>query len=91
MSKILVEHDPSPMKLEVMGVEDWPIWTKEASTFQWHYEQTETCYLLEGDVIVKPDAGDPVHLRAGDLVTFLAELSCTWEIRAPVKKHYRLG
>lgn len=91
MSKILVEHDPSPMKLEVMGVEDWPIWTKEASTFQWHYEQTETCYLLEGDVIVKPVAGDPVHLRAGDLVTFLAELSCTWEIRAPVKKHYRLG
>lgn len=91
MSKILVEHDPSPMKLEVMGVEEWPIWTKEASTFQWHYEQTETCYLLEGDVIVKPDAGEPVHLRAGDLVTFLAELSCTWEIRAPVKKHYRLG
>lgn len=91
MSKILVEHDPSPMKLEVMGVEDWPIWTKEASTFQWYYEQTETCYLLEGDVIVKPDAGEPVHLRAGDFVTFLAELSCTWEIRAPVKKHYRLG
>ena len=91
MSKILVEHDPSPMKLEVMGVEGWPIWTKEVSMFEWHYEQTETCYLLEGDVIVKPEAGEPVHLRAGDLVTFLAELSCTWEIRAPVKKHYRLG
>ena len=91
MSKILVEHDPSPMKLEVMGVEDWPIWTKDVSTFEWHYEKTETCYLLEGDVIIKPDAGDPVRLRAGDLVTFLAELSCTWEIRAPVKKHYRLG
>jgi uncharacterized cupin superfamily protein len=91
MSKILVEHDPSPMKLEVMGVENWPVWTKGVSTLQWHYEQTETCYLLEGDVIVKPETGEPVHLRAGDLVTFLSELSCTWEIRAPVKKHYRLG
>ncbi|MFP3875020.1 MAG: cupin domain-containing protein, partial [Thiohalophilus sp.] len=24
----------------------------------------------------------------GDLVTFPAGMSCTWEIREPVKKHY---
>ncbi len=91
MDKILVEHNPSPMKLEVMGVEDWPIWTKEVSTFKWSYDQTETCYLLEGEVIVTPDGGDPVRLREGDLVTFQADLSCTWEVRSPVRKHYRLG
>jgi uncharacterized cupin superfamily protein len=91
MSKILVEHNPSPMKLEVMGVEDWPVWTKEASTFKWSYDQTETCYLLKGEVVVTPDGGDPVQLREGDLVTFLADLSCTWEVRSPVRKHYRLG
>lgn len=91
MSGILVEHNPSPMKLEVMGVEDWPIWTKDVSTFKWSYEETETCYLLEGEAIVTPDGGEPVRLREGDLVTFLADLACTWEIRSPVKKHYRLG
>jgi uncharacterized cupin superfamily protein len=91
MSRILVEHNPSPMKLEVMGVEDWPIWTKEVSTFKWSYDQTETCYFLEGEVVVTPDGGNPVQLREGDLVTFLADLSCTWEVRLPVRKHYRLG
>jgi hypothetical protein len=29
MNQISVEHDPSPMKLEIIGVYDWPIWTKE--------------------------------------------------------------
>lgn len=91
MSTILVEHNPSPMKLEVMGVEHWPVWTKEVSTFKWSYDQTETCYFLAGEVVVTPDGGDPVHLREGDLVTFLADLSCTWEVRSPVRKHYRLG
>ncbi len=91
MSTILVEHNPSPMKLEVMGVADWPIWTKEVSTFKWSYDKTETCYFLEGEVVVTPDGGEPVRLCEGDLVTFLADLSCTWEIRSPVRKHYRLG
>jgi uncharacterized cupin superfamily protein len=88
--RILVEHDPSPMKLEVLGVESWPIWTKEVSRFPWNYDRTEMCYLLEGDVLVTPDGGEPVRISAGDLVTFLADLRCTWDIRMPVKKHYRL-
>lgn len=79
------------MKLETMGVESWPIWTKEVSTFSCNYDQTETCYFLEGDVVVTPDGGEPVQMCEGDLVTFLPDLSCTWEIRSPVKKHYRLG
>ncbi|MFQ5755541.1 MAG: cupin domain-containing protein [Acidiferrobacterales bacterium] len=91
MTKILVEHDPSPMKLEVMGVEGWPVWSKEVSIFSCSYDQTETCYLLEGDVIVTPEQGDPVRIRAGDLVTFLSDLSCVWDIRSAVRKHYRLG
>jgi uncharacterized protein len=28
---------------------------------------------------------------AGALVTFPAGMSCTWNITAPVKKHYRFG
>lgn len=91
MSKILIEHDPSPLKLEVLGVDGWPVWTKEACTFPWRYDQTETCYFVEGEAVVTPEDGEPVSVRAGDLVTFLADLSCTWEIRATVRKHYRLG
>ena len=33
----------------------------------------------------------PVHIRAGDLVTFPAGMACEWDVRAPVRKHYRFG
>ena len=88
---ILVEHDPSPLKLEVLGVDSWPVWTKEVSKFPWSYDQTETCYFLDGEVIVTPEVGEPVRMGQGDLVTFLPGLACTWEVLSPVRKHYRLG
>ncbi len=85
---ILVEHNPSPAKLEVMGVYDWPVWSKEVSEFPWRYEARETCYILEGEVVVTPDDGKPVTIRKGDLAIFPAGLSCTWDIKASIKKHY---
>jgi hypothetical protein len=91
MMQIHVEHDPSPMKLDVIGVYDWPIWTKEVSRFPWKYDQKETCYILEGEMIVTPDGGEPVKIVENDLVSFPAGLSCTWEILSPVRKHYNFG
>ena len=52
MSKIKIEK-PTKDQLDSMGVFSWPIWTKEASTFPWSYDEQETCYLLEGQVKVK--------------------------------------
>ena len=88
MNKILIEHNPSSAKLEVMGVFEWPIWTKEESTFPWSYDQAEVCYFLEGEVIVTPEGGEAVSMGAGDLVSFPKGMSCTWEIRKEVRKHY---
>ena len=82
---------PAREELENQGVFDWPIWEKEVSSFPWTYDSSETCYFLEGDVIVTPDGGDPVSMGKGDLVTFPAGLSCTWEVLEPVEKHYDLG
>lgn len=91
MSDILVEHNPSPAKLEVMGVYDWPIWTKEVSEFSWHYDRQETCYLLAGQVIVTPNDGKPVEFGAGDLVIFPAGMGCRWDIKVAVEKHYEFS
>ena len=88
MSTIVVAPNPSPERLDALGVNNWPIWTREVSTFPWTYDKSETCLFLEGDVIVTPDGGEPVHMGKGDLVTFPAGMSCTWEIREPVRKHY---
>jgi uncharacterized cupin superfamily protein len=89
MSEIHVEHDPSQEHLNKLGVFDWSIWTKEVSEFPWSYDAQETCYLLEGDVVVTPDGGDPVEIKKGDLVIFPKGMSCTWNIRRDVRKHYR--
>lgn len=91
MDQISVEHDPTDERLAALGVRAWPVWEKEASEFPWFYDEQETCYLLEGDVVVTPEGGDPVRFGQGDLVTFPAGMSCTWQIRKGVRKHYRFG
>lgn len=88
MENISVEHNPSPAKLEVMGVYDWPIWEKEISTFPWTYDSTETCYILDGEVEVTPENGAPVTIREGDLVIFPKGMRCTWNIHHAIRKHY---
>ena len=30
------------------AVHSWPIWEKEVSTFDWRYDDSETCLVLEG-------------------------------------------
>lgn len=71
---------PVGQELDQHGVYEWPIWEKEASRFDWHYDTDETCYLLEGRVEVTTPDGDAVQFGAGDLVHFPAGLSCTWDI-----------
>ncbi len=91
MGRIEIEHNPSDARLAELGVSGWSIWEKEASEFPWYYDNEETCYLLEGDVVVTPEGGEPVEFGKGDLVTFPQDMSCTWKITAAVRKHYRFG
>ena len=84
-------HKPNKEDLETRGVLSWQIWEKEVSRFDWYYDSIEECYLLEGKVIVETEDGDKVEFRKGDFVTFPRGLSCTWDIKEPVKKHYNLG
>ena len=88
---IAVDHAPAAERLNALGVRGWPIWTKEPSTFPWTYDEPETCYFLGGDVVVTPSGGEPVRIGKGDLVSFPAGMSCTWEVREAVRKHYRFG
>ncbi len=50
-----MERRPSAAQLQERGVYQWPIWTKEISSFPWTYDSAETCYFLEGDATVTPD------------------------------------
>jgi len=79
---------PSREEVEKRGISDWPIWEKGVSRFDWYYDSTEECYLLEGSVEVITKDGDTVYFGKGDFVTFPQGLSCTWNIKKPVRKHY---
>ncbi|MBF0485149.1 MAG: cupin domain-containing protein [Candidatus Omnitrophica bacterium] len=87
--KILVEK-PTQEKLKDLNVFSWPVWTKEISTFDWQYDEQEMCYFLEGEVTVKTPY-ETVSFGKGDFVTFPQGLSCTWQVKKAVKKHYQFG
>lgn len=88
---ITVISQPSLEQLNKLNVFNWSIWEKEISEFPWTYGEAESCYFLEGDVVVTPDGEKPVTMGKGDLVTFPAGMSCTWKINSAVRKHYKFG
>ena len=89
MPEITVDHAPDSATLDSLGVSSWPIWTCDVSEFPWTYDSKESCYLLEGEVVVTLDDGRPVSIKAGDLVVFPAGMSCRWKVLQAVRKHYR--
>ena len=72
---------------DAKGISSWPIWEKEISRFDWFYDSTEHCQILEGRVIVETDEGN-VEIKAGDFVTFPKGLKCVWDIKEDIRKHY---
>jgi uncharacterized cupin superfamily protein len=89
MSGIKVEKKAAA-ELAALGVEAWPIWTKEVSRFEWYYDEQEQCQFLEGEVTVETPDGS-VSFGKGDFVTFPQGLKCVWNVKKPVRKHYKFG
>ncbi|KAK4742970.1 hypothetical protein SAY87_000971 [Trapa incisa] len=86
---IKIESNPPESKLTELGVRNWPKWGCPPSKFPWTYSAKETCYLLQGKVMVKPEgANEAVEIKAGDLVVFPKGMSCTWDVSVAVDKHY---
>ena len=88
--EIQLVRNPDEKQLKDLGVERWPTWGCETSVFPWSYDSAETAYVLKGEVVVTPtNGGAPVTVKAGDLVTFPAGMSCTWDVKSAIHKHYK--
>lgn len=87
---VKIIENPSDDLLKNLKVKEWPIWEKETSIFDWYYDDTEICYILEGEVIIHTKNHD-YKIKQGDLVKFKKGLSCKWEIKKDIKKHYNFG
>ena len=76
-----------PSDREITAMKTKPVWTCDISEFSWHYDNEETALIVEGNVTVNYGAKS-VTFGAGDLVVFPEGLSCVWQVKKPVKKHY---
>ncbi len=75
-------------QLKEKNINSWPIWEKEISQFDWYYESTEECFILEGEIVVYTETKQ-YEIKSGDFVTFAKGLQCKWEVKKPVRKHYQ--
>ncbi|MES2501736.1 MAG: cupin domain-containing protein [Pseudomonadota bacterium] len=90
MSQIIVEKNPAQSRLETLNVKKWATWQKEVSVFPWTFPEQEIAYILEGECVITPTGGAPVSFGKGDLVTFPAGMTASWEVKQPLHKHYKL-
>ncbi len=80
---------PTEDDLKNLNVESWSTWSKEVSEFDWSYDDTETCYLLEGEVeVTDSTTGEKIKFKKGNLVQFEKGLNCIWNVKKPVKKYF---
>ncbi|MFW9827465.1 MAG: cupin domain-containing protein [Candidatus Thorarchaeota archaeon] len=80
---------PTEEELKDIGVKSWGTWNKEVSEFDWSYGDTETCYILEGEVeVTDSDTGEKIEFTKGDLVQFEKGLKCVWKVKKPIRKYF---
>ena len=70
-----------------LGIFNWPIQSIDSSIFAWHHENTEECYILEGEAIATTSDGKKTSFGAGDYVTFPKGISCICHVVKPIRKH----
>ncbi len=81
-----------PTQVEQKEAERWGTWEKEPSTFDWNYDEQETCLILEGSAsVVSKDGKQSVSFGHGDWVVFPVGLKCVWTIQLKLKKRYKFS
>lgn len=78
-----------PTQEQIEQASNWQIWSCDKKEFDWQYTQTEKCLILEGQVIVyNPDKTESVSIGKGDFVVFPSGLTCIWDVKEAIKKHF---
>ena len=77
--------------LKKLNVDSWGTWSKDVSEFDWYYDDTETCYVLDGEVEVIGEDGSKISFEKGDIVQFKKGLKCVWKVKKHIRKRYYFG
>src|SRR5277367_5263618 len=69
---------------------DWTsnmvVWECSAGSFNWHYSQDETLFVVSGEAFISNGTGEERCLGPGDFAFFPAGTSATWRVPSKVRK-----
>jgi uncharacterized cupin superfamily protein len=91
MPDIIIEKNLSEARKAELGISTWETWECPVTEFRLDFDdESEHSYILEGEIVVTPDGGEPVTIVPGDYVIFPQGLTSMWQVTKPLRKHYNL-
>lgn len=70
------------------SVSGW--WSATPGTYHATYSDLEFVHMIEGEIVITPDGGTPVTVKAGDAFVVEKDFVGTWEIKKEVFKHFSI-
>ncbi|MGB7205891.1 MAG: cupin domain-containing protein [Anderseniella sp.] len=64
------------------------IWEATPGTYHATYTAYEFVHMIAGRIIITPDGGTPVTVKAGDAFVVEHDFKGTWKIEEAVRKHF---
>jgi hypothetical protein len=64
------------------------VWEATPGTYHATYTAYEFVHMISGRIVITPDGGTSVTVRAGDAFVVEADFKGTWKIEEPVRKHF---
>jgi uncharacterized protein len=64
------------------------IFVVQPSRFRYDFAHDECLHMIDGEVEIAVEGESPVRLRAGDVASFSAGTTSTWDVRTPLRKFF---
>ncbi len=65
-------------------------WSATPGAYHATYTDLEFVHMIEGEIVITPDGGEPVTVTAGDAFVVEKDFVGTWEIKKEVFKHFTI-
>jgi uncharacterized cupin superfamily protein len=65
-------------------------WGATPGTYHATYAAPEFVHMIQGEIVITPDGGQPVTVKAGDAFTVEKDFVGTWKIEKEVFKHFTI-
>ena len=65
-------------------------WGATPGTYHATYAAPEFVHMIQGEIVITPDGGQPVTVKGGDAFTVEKDFVGTWKIEKEVFKHFTI-